>query len=288
MKGKVPFARILGMLLLGPVALCGSLVMTGSDLFDQQLQQALARQLENRGVSVEMRFNGSLLGLRDLASGEAGAGLLAIRDGEELPDGLRAYPVAFQVVTLAVHAEAPVRELSYRQLREIFEENSDLANWSGLTDEPAWRDRKISLLASRRDNSLAIELFNAQAMMSSRFRASVRFEPIPPEALIQRIAEDASIMVLLPVHEVEPPARLLSIKRGEADQAYTPSPDNIFFGDYPLRLPFYLLAAEDLDPVVLSALVQSVLSPEVTAALQRQYLVTLPEQERRDLLNRFE
>jgi len=235
-----------------------------------------------------MRFNGSLLGLRDLVNGEAGAGLLAIRDGEELPEGLRAYPVAFQVVTLAVHTEAPVRELSYRQLREIFEEDSDLVNWSGLTDEPAWRDRKISLLASRRDNSVAIELFNAQAMMSSRFRSSIRFESIPPEALIRRIAEDASIMVLLPVHKLEPPARLLSIKRGEADQAYTPSPDNIFFGDYPLRLPFSLLAAEDIDPAVLSALVHSVLSPEVTAALQRQYLVTLPEQERRDLLNRFE
>lgn len=264
-----------------------ALTISGSDLFGEAVQEALEAELTAAGLEVDIAFNGSLLGLRDLEAGTVDVSLLAIPDGGDSGRAMRRFPIAYQVVTCAVHFTNPVRELTYEQLVNLYGDNGTLEDWSELTTDPAWADRKVTLAASRRNRAVTLELFKAIVLEGASLKSSVRFLDLENEGLLAAIMEDPTILLLAPAIEPDSSVNLLAVKESAADQGYTPSVDNVFFGDYPLRLPFYLVVPDSIDDATVGKLLRAVFSEPVTLALSQANCMPVPEPEQRSILSQF-
>lgn len=264
-----------------------ALVISGSDLFGEGVRDALEVELEAAGLEAEITFDGSLLGLRDLEEGTVDASLLAIPEGSAEETSLRKFPVAYQIVACAVHATNPVTELTYDELVNLYRDNGTIEDWSQLTLDPTWADRKVTLMASRRANAITLELFNAIVLKGDRLKPSVRYIQGTDAELLATIVEDPTVLLLTPAIRVEGPVKLLAIRKTETDQGYTPSIDNVFFGDYPLRLPFYLVVSEAMDRETIGMLLTVLYSDAVTEALEAASSLPVPELEQRSMLRQF-
>ncbi|MGC9451232.1 MAG: PstS family phosphate ABC transporter substrate-binding protein [Oceanipulchritudo sp.] len=281
----------LAQILLAVTAFClgaSGLSISGSDLLDAGIEDALRAELEAAGLEAALSFKGSLLGQKELEQGDADAAILAFP--EDLPDSLpgRRFPFAFQMVAFAVHASNPVPDLTYAMLASLYGQSGVLESWSNLTAQPEWRDRKISLWASRREDAINLEIFNAVVLQGSPLKRAVRYSTGDAAQLISIVVEDASALVLVPAIPANAAVRFLAVKAEEEGRGYTPTPDNVFFGDYPLRLPFYLVVSDRLDEATLAKLLRAIYSPAVTGALQNAYYMPMPDTERRSILAQFE
>lgn len=263
------------------------MTLTGSDLLGPAVQKALQDQLDAAGLDVELAFGGSLMAMQELQEGTADAAILAVPGNDSSPSG-RSFPFCFQIVALAVHTNNPVSELTYSQLTNIFEQDGVLSNWSDLTAALEWRDRKISLWAVRSKSAITLEIFNAVVLQGSPLKDSVRYTGNNTEELQALIVENPTALIAAPAIPLTPSIRFLGVKIEESGQAYTPSEDNVLFGDYPLRLPFYLTVQDTLSDEDLGKLVKAIYSPEVTAALRSVNYMPVPETERQSLLAEFE
>jgi ABC-type phosphate transport system substrate-binding protein len=274
-------------LLVGPQGV-SALVVAGSDLLVQGIQDALKEQLEGSGMEIELSLQGSLLGLQALKDGSAGAAILAVPDEGQMSQDGNTFPFAYQVVVFAVHSSNPVTELTYAQLTELYQDNGGLNDWSDLTPDLDWRDRKIALWATRSKSSVTLEIFNAVVLKGRLLKDSVRYIPNDTEEIQSILAEDPSALMAIPAIPLNPSIRFLAIKEDDTGQTYTPSEDNVFFGDYPLRLPLFLTVSDSVTPDDLAVIVGAIYSPEVTAALKEANYLPVSAAERQSLLARFE
>lgn len=264
-----------------------ALTISGSDLFGETVRTAIEEGLGDAGIEADITFDGSLLGLRDLEAGSVDATLLAIPDGRSAESNLRRFPVGFQIVAFAVHENNPVGELSYEDLVNLFRDNGTIDDWSNLTADPVWSDRKVTLLASRREDAITLELFNALVLKGDRLKPSVRYSSGPGSDLLAAIIDDPTMLALLPSMDVDGPVKLLAVRESADFQGYTPSEDNVFFGDYPLRLPFYLVVSERMEEASLEKLLSVIYSPEVSDALMAANCLPIPEQEQQAILGQL-
>jgi ABC-type phosphate transport system substrate-binding protein len=258
--------------------------ISGSDLLGERIEQAIQAELEKAGLEANLSFSGSLHGESALASGYTDACILAVPDGEEVP-GNRQYLLGFQVVAFGVHPTNPLQELNYSQLGNIFQENGGINDWVELVSELAWEDRKIDLWASRSDELITLEIFNAVVLKGSALKNSIRYNPADEEQLQRVLEEEPTALVVVPAISLKSSGHLLAIKDDASGQAFTPSEDNVFYGDYPLRLPFHLIVSDSLDTATTEKLVQVIYSDGVTEALEASYYMPVPESEREAILS---
>ena len=280
------------MLLSGIVALTPlagrSLSLSGSDLFGEGVKEALEVELRERGIEGEIRFEGSLLGEDELAQGQVEASLLALPDGLEEGRPFQNYPVGFQLVVCGVHGANPVQELTYEELGELFRRNGTINDWKALTDDPEWSEQKLALMAMRSEDSVALEIFNAMVLKGQPLKGSVRILDNQAGAVERLLAEEAGALVLTPWRPGKSTIKPIAVRENADDRGYTPTSDNVFFGDYPLRLPFFLSVSPDLDLGVTETLLRALYSEAVSAALSEGGCMPLPEAEQRAQLARFE
>ncbi len=265
-----------------------ALVIAGSDLLGEGFRKALQEELAAAGVEARLALDGSLRALRELEQGTIEAALLALPEGTEGARPHRRYPVAYQIVALAVHATNPVIEVNYGQLLQVFQEGGAITSWSQLTPAADWRERKVNPVIWRPQATVALELFSNTVLQGANLRANLRFLSGRAEEVSALILNDPTALVLGPALRPSPSVRFLAVRKEGARQAYTPSADNVFFGDYPLRLPVYLELSPGLDRAEAGKLLQALYSDRVTQALEEQYFVTVPEPEQRAILMGYE
>lgn len=261
--------------------------LSGTDLFQGEMEETLSVAFVEAGLDVEIQFDGSLLGLRDLEAGTVDASLLAIPDTVTDNNSLRKFPIGYQSVSFIVNSNNPVSEITYSQLNDLFREGGELSKWASLTDAPAWLDRNINLIASRRAGAMTLELFNASVMQGASYNVDLRFISGDDQELIDAVVGDVAALALTPAIEADGPIKALAVKSDETGQAYTPSRDNIFFGDYPLRLPFYLVVSDDMDDTTLGKLLQIIYSDAVMETLGTMNCIPVPEPEQQAVLSQY-
>lgn len=281
------FLVLSGILALTPLG-GRSLTLAGSDLFGEHVKEALMAELRDGGIEAEIRFEGSLLGERKLAEGEVEAALLALPDGTEEESPFHRYPVGFQLVVGAVHAANPVQVLTYTELGELFRSNGTINDWKGLTEDPDWSEQKLSLIAMRSEDSVALEIFNALVLKGQPLKRSVRILEDAEGAVARLLSEEAGALILTPWRPGVAGLKAIAVREGRENRGYTPTPDNVFFGDYPLRLPFYLSVSPDLESGATETLLEAFYSPSVSASLRATGCMPLPEAEKRAILAGFE
>lgn len=259
-----------------------SLRMGGADLLGEVIKPLLEAAKAERGWPLDFDFSGSLIGERSLLSGEMDLVILALPLDNPPKGDFRSWPLAFEVTSVVVNELNPVKELKLEQLRKIFAQSASGENetlWSALGADGTWASRQVNLHAVRQREHLNLELFRAIVLGPREMKTGVRYWS-SPEKMLAAIAEDTTALGLLPVEENHPQVRSLFLSVGEGNQAYNPTPQSVFYGDYPLRLSFYLVAPNKQNPV-LSEIERFLFSEEVAEALRAAGYQPLPETERR-------
>jgi ABC-type phosphate transport system substrate-binding protein len=237
--------------------LSGEVRLAGTDLLNPALSEALQQRIEEQGLAIRIDLRGSHPARQALLDGRIGAALLVGRPGEAPPAApLVAVTIAYQSVVFAVSNENPLDQIHLAQLAGIFgaDEGVQHRRWGelGLSDE--WSSRAISPQAVSARGSLAHDFFRFSVLSGRPVRGTVIFHESTAAAL-ERIRADRGSIALIPA--LPPEARgvkALSVAPTAADFAYSPTPDNVGRGRYPLALPVMLVvrpeAAEELRPLL--------------------------------------
>ena len=263
------------------------LQIAGSDLLDDGVRDAIVDELQAAGIEADVTLEGSLLGMDALQDGGVDASILAVPDGSGPVSSGRAYSFGFQIVAFAVNDNNPLTELDYRQLENLFRSNGTIENWSDLIPTDEWQERKVNLFAARSEKVIPLEIFNSVVLRGSALKVSIRYASLDSEVLMRTAANDESALMIIPNIKPVPGVRLLAVKAEASGQSYKPSEDNVFYGDYPLRLPFQLVVSDKVDAETSTALLRTIYSDRVTQALEKAYCMPVPETERQAVLNQL-
>ncbi len=284
----ISFFRIIPLLaFLVALPTAQGLKIAGSDLLPPEISDAILEALDAANVSAEMDLVGSVRALEAMAADQADVCIVAVPDKADQPAFERQFGFAFQIVAFGVNQRNPLEELDYAQLSDIFETGGATNTWNNLVSAGRLQDRKINLWAARSNTVIALEIFNDAVLDGSSLKDSIRYDAQSAEQLMQVVRNDDAAMILIPNMPTSSEVRILAIKAGSGEQSYTPTPDNVFYGDYPLRLPFQVIVDADLEADTMTAVLRAIYSDGVTRALERAYYMPLPELERQAVLNQF-
>ena len=270
-------------LVVASIPATGAVRMACSDLLSSSAVEIIEASLSEAGIEAKVTRMGSMLALEALRKGEIDTIIVARPEAGRVEDGEDGIPVAYQVVTVVVHESNPIRSLSIEQLGNIFAEGGNLEEWGRLGGTDQWSSRRITAHALRQPESIGLELFKQLAVGPRPLRSNVRFGS-HPQAVLSRIAEDPAAVGVLSGTPSGNRVRTLFISEETGGQAYSPTPDNVMFGDYSLRLPFYLLTSEGISDEAERAVKLAVFGDAFAEVLEASGLMPPPERERRDRL----
>lgn len=192
---------------------------------------ALASLITNAPVHVQFVISNNSTLLADLETGQVDAILTHVIPPEET----RWFnPVALDGLSLIVHPDNPVTELSLSEVQAIF--SGKLGNWSavGGTDNP------ITLVGRERGSGVRA-LFNERVMGSQRLAITALVEVAQAE-VVGQVANDRTAIGYVMMDRVEDGVRPLIL------DGYAPTPTHTASQNYPLTVPLYFLAPTTEEP----------------------------------------
>ena len=228
---------------------------------------------------------GSLPALDRLRSDEIDLAIVAVPDGDEVPrDEFNIYPFAYDVAVIVVNDSNPIDEISVARLGGIFGSNEEfnLNTWGEL-GLSGWGSRNIKALAGINDKSIALELFKHSIFKGGGLKPNVSMvkdteiedligSDVASIAILSRMPENSNIKVLM-----------VSSGGDTYAPAFGPTDDNVHYGDYPIRLTFYILY-NARDDVKLRSTIRELLNDEVATSLRANDFIALPDTLRRKFL----
>ena len=260
--------------------------VVGSDLLGTEFTGAVKDFARRNELSLTLSLEGSRTGLARLQSGGADLGLIVLPPGEEPPATVfKGFPIAYHVVLVLVPDTSPLAQITFHELGGIFgaAESTSFTRWSdlGLTGE--WAARAIVPQAMDPGTGLSLQLFRRVVLADGKLRSVVAIQ-LSGEAVLRKLETDEGGIAL----SGEVPAgakkvRVLPVAKADRDVAFGPTPENIHAGDYPLRLPLWLVVRQEAAQAQLNFL-RFLLSDETAPLLERAGLVTLPLQARNQLM----
>jgi ABC-type phosphate transport system substrate-binding protein len=257
--------------------------LAGSDLLPKAWVEFVKNQAAEQGIAVNATMLGTLDAERRVSNRTADFALVAAPRGDEIPENWSRIPLAYQVVVVVVHRSNPVDALSYAELRSIFGTGGRAEQWGAFSNEAGWSARKINPGMLRVEDNLSHEIFSHYMMDGQLFRTTTRFTQ-NTRTLLNMIADDAGAIAVMPSGSLSGLARQMPISREQGSPAFSPTPDNVMFGDYPLRLPFYLAWDPEHVSDAFGAMVEIMLSDASAEVLANNLLMPLPPTERQSYL----
>ena len=278
------------MLLLLPLTLIAAVQaeeirIAVSDLLEEYIGEPLHVYGSENDTTLVIDSIGSLPALDRLRSDEIDLAIVAIPERDEVPHNeFNIYPFAYDVAVLVVNDSNPIDEISVAQLGGIFgsDEELNLNNWGefGLS---GWGSRDIKAFVGTNDKSIALELFKHSIFKAGGMKPSVSMaketeienligSDAASIAIISRMPENSNIKTLM-----------LSSDSDTYAPAFGPTEDNVYYGDYPIRLAFYLVY-NLRDDVKLRPIIRELLNDEVATILRANDFIALPDTVRRKFL----
>ena len=228
---------------------------------------------------------GSLPALDRLRSDEIDLAIVALPEGDEVPrDEFNIYPFAYDVAVIVVNDSNPIDEISVARLGGIFGSNEELnLNTWGELGLSGWESRNIKALAGINDKSIALELFKHSIFKGGGLKPNVSVvkdteiedligSDVASIAILSRVPENSNIKVLM-----------VSSSGDTYAPAFGPTDDNVHYGDYPIRLSFYILY-NARDDVKVRSTIRELLNDEVATSLRANDFIALPDTLRRKFL----
>jgi len=230
---------------------------------------------------------GSVPALDGLKSGKIQLAIVATPLGQKpAPDGCKAIPLCFAADYVIVNQANPLTALNLHQLSGIYGGLvEDIGSWSQLKLFGVWNSRPIVPYSTSPDDGIVVELLKYLVLDRKPMRSSVHVLNTPDET-ISAVAGSPNAIGLCGYDPGQPgKVKVLLISpdmdvvTGEGRPAAPPTPENISGGDYPLRLPFYLVY-NPADQARVMPLLRLLLSDTYAARLRDAHFTPLSDTER--------
>lgn len=275
---------ILLMALVTPFLAPAQWTVVGSDLIAPAVKPTLEAYAIHHEVEVDTRFFGSVPGKAELKEEKAQIALLAAPNKTDLPAGnFEAIPIAYEVAFVVVDRLNPLTEISQSQLAAIYGASgtATYTRWGDLDIQGAFASRSITPLALDSDRSVVLELFKFKVLNSGSLKANVN-RVTSNLQLMELVSSDAGSLAVTNRLMLGDKIRPLAIS-GKDEFAFGPTPENVYYGEYPLSLTYYLVYPKDrvneLRPIL-----RLFLSDEQAQAFEKNGFVALPENVRKRTL----
>jgi ABC-type phosphate transport system substrate-binding protein len=277
-------------LLLLPLALIATaqaeeIRIAASDLLAEYIKAPLKAYGAENDATFVIDSIGSLPALDRLRSDEIDLAIIAVPEGDQVPrDEFSIYAFAYDAAVLVVNESNPIDEISVARLGGIFGSNEELnLNTWGELGLSGWGSRNIKALAGTSDASIALELFKYSIFKGGVMKPSVSMvKDTEIEDLLRLDAASIAILSRMPENRQ---IKVLMVSSGGDTYApaFGPTDDNVHYGDYPIRLAFYI-AYNLRDDAKLRPVIRELLDDEVAASLRANHLIALPDTVRRKFL----
>ncbi|HCJ66163.1 MAG TPA: phosphate-binding protein, partial [Elusimicrobia bacterium] len=144
-------------------------------------------------------------------------------------------PVAIDAISIYVHKDNPLKELTLEQIKNIF--TGKIVNWSNLIK--GWADKKI-VAYSRENNSGTYLYFKEHILNNEDFATDVQTLP-GTAAVVNAVSKDLYSIGYGGIAYGKG-IRFLKVKKDEKSSAVEPTPENVYKRTYPIsrELYFYL------------------------------------------------
>jgi ABC-type phosphate transport system substrate-binding protein len=259
--------------------------IAASDLLADYIQASLEAYGEENEMTFLVDSIGSLPALDRLRSDEIDLAIIAVPEASEVPrEEFSIYPFAYDAAVIVVNGSNPIDEISLSHLGGIFGTNEEFSfNTWGDLGLSGWGSRNIKPLAGTSDDSIALELFKYSVFKGGAIKPSVAM--VKASEIENLLRSDAASIAILSRMPENSSVKVLMVSDGDSDDtpAFGPSDDNVHYGDYPIRLAFYI-AYNERDTAKLRPVIRELLDDEVAASLRENDLIALPDTVRRKLL----
>jgi len=130
-------------------------------------------------------------------------------------------------------------------------------------------------------DSLALDLFRFTVLRVPQLKTTMGIHPNLDE-LVRRVRVDDTTIALFPCLPTDTAGlHVLLVARDDKDVAFGPTPENIHTGDYPIRLPFYIVFKPER-AAELVGVVNTLLDEPVAVELTKLGYVPVPANFRRE------
>lgn len=219
--------------------------VVGSDLLGADFGEALEVFAKRENLRLTTAFVGSRAGFEELKTGKADVALVAFAPDEKVPDApLVAQPLAYRIAVVVVPEHIGVTQTSFNPLDGFFGANgpAGFSLWRdlGTTGTAAPLSVTTHVLVGKSDE-LSVDLFARMALRVPKLKSSVMRHHDFAILKGRLSAEEGGLAVLPYLPPTGVGLRALLVAKGEGEPAYGPTPENIHTGDYPLRLPVYVV-----------------------------------------------
>ena len=258
-----------------------------SDLLPNKLEEFLyqdeiflEKNLSSEIISLSISKSGSLPIIEDFLSDRLDLCILALPEGEDFPklddDNLVKIPFAYKSSIIVVNAENPISEITSNELSTIYGTSSSTSNLLN------WRDFGISSFSTstiraytvKEENDLSMDLFRHIILKNMSFNSSVYSDKL--ENIKRIISQDKSAVGIFPIIPSDSNLKVLFVSKDDDSIAYGPSIDNIYYSDYHIRIPFYIVFNVN-DSARLYPLVSILLSDSVANILDENRFFSIPK-----------
>jgi len=276
------FTSLLLVLTFSYSVVCAEVRVVGSDLLGKEFEDTLMAYSKRNDLGLNLALEGSRTGLEKLKAGQADLAMVVFAPGETPPtDGFLAIPVAYHTAVVVVPSTLPLTQVTVAQLNAIYGDNSQsgLKRWSDLGITGEWASRNILPNIPGPGGGLTYDLFRYTVLSTPALRPTVGVQPGLTETLNRIRGEEGGVAILPVLPANQPRLKTLLVARGAQDVAFGPTQANIHSGDYPIRLPVYLVFRKDAAKR-LQASLRYLLSEDGVPTWEKARLVPLPIQVR--------
>jgi len=215
----------------------GGISLKGSDTV-LPLAQAEAEEFmsEYPGKSVSVTGGGSGVGITALIDGEVD---IATASREMKTDEIKAAEakginpventIAYDGITVVVNPKNPVSELTFNQLRGVY--NGSISNWKEVGGE----DKQIAVI-SRDSSSGTYEYFKEAVLLGDEYRPDALTQPATG-GIVGEVSQNPNAVGYIGVAYLDNTVKALNLNKGNGSEA--PTAENVISGAYPLSRPLY-------------------------------------------------
>ncbi|MEN8661873.1 MAG: substrate-binding domain-containing protein [Lentimonas sp.] len=256
--------------------------ISASDLLAEFIKAPLAAYGDENNITFDIEGVGSLPALDNLRSDDIDLAILAIPEMDaELREEYHLYPFAYDVAVVVVNASNPIDEITMDHLGGIFGANEEynFNTWGDL-GLSGWGSRSIKPIAAPSMDSISLELLKHSVFKGGGMKQKVTMSK-DAEVEEQVVSDPASIAIIsaLPASNK---VKAIMISETEDSPAFGPSEDNVHYGDYPIRLAFYIVFNKR-DEEKLKPVLRVLFGDEIASSLRENKLFALPDTIRRKL-----
>lgn len=261
--------------------------IAASDLLADCLRPSFESFEKENEVEVKFEAIGSLPAMDRLYSDEIDMAIIALPEDSELPrEDFRAYPLAYDSSIIITAKSNPIDEINLAQLGGIFGTIEDFSfdTWGDL-GQSVGDNRNIRAIAGVKSESISLELFRHTVLSEVSIRNSVSV--VRADEVEKIVAADATSIAITSGLPENQRVKTLMVSRGGQEPAFGPSRGNIHFGDYPIRLSFFVLF-DPRDAEKLNGIIRALLSDSVAENLEANDFFSLPATVRQQFLTELE